>query len=414
MTRFDAVNYISHGIAKRPGMSEPRAVRGVDEDAATVEAGEEKKRAGDALEVYCVNLNEKARDGRIDPLIGREPGDRAHHPGSVPAAEEQPAVRRRSRRRQDRHRRRPGAQDRHGRGAGGAGQRDHLPARHGRAARRHPLSRRFRGAAEGGDARDRGLSRRDHVHRRDPHGDRRRRHLRRRDGRLQPAEAGARIGHAALHRLDHLQGVPPAFREGPRAGAALPEDRRARADRAGRGRDPEGAEALFRGLPQGPLHQRGDQGGGRAVGQVHPRPQAAGQGDRRDRRDRRLADAAARARSGKKTIGVKEVEATVATMARIPPKTVSKSRHRGAAQPRRGPEAGGVRPGQGDRGARLGDQAGARRPARAGQADRLLPVLRPDRRRQDRGRAPARASFWASSCCASTCANIWSATPSRG
>ena len=44
MTRFDAVQYISHGIAKRPGMSEPRAVRGVDEDAATVEGGEEKKR----------------------------------------------------------------------------------------------------------------------------------------------------------------------------------------------------------------------------------------------------------------------------------------------------------------------------------------------------------------------------------
>ena len=33
MTRFDAVQYISHGIAKRPGMSEPRHVRGVDEDA---------------------------------------------------------------------------------------------------------------------------------------------------------------------------------------------------------------------------------------------------------------------------------------------------------------------------------------------------------------------------------------------
>jgi ATP-dependent Clp protease ATP-binding subunit ClpA len=71
MTRFDAVNYISHGIAKRPGMSEPRVVRGVDDDAATVEPGEDKKRSGDALEVYCVNLNEKARDGRIDPLIGR-------------------------------------------------------------------------------------------------------------------------------------------------------------------------------------------------------------------------------------------------------------------------------------------------------------------------------------------------------
>ena len=70
--------------------------------------------------------------------------------------------------------------------------------------------------------------------------------------------------------------------------------------------------------------QRGDQGGGRAVGQLHPRPQAARQGDRRDRRDRRLADAAAGGQR-RKIIGVKEIEATVATMARIPPKTVSKS-----------------------------------------------------------------------------------------
>jgi ATP-dependent Clp protease ATP-binding subunit ClpA len=72
MTRFDAVNYISHGIAKRAGVSEPREVRGVDDDAATVEGNDDKKRRADALEVYCVNLNAKAREGRIDPLIGRE------------------------------------------------------------------------------------------------------------------------------------------------------------------------------------------------------------------------------------------------------------------------------------------------------------------------------------------------------
>jgi ATP-dependent Clp protease ATP-binding subunit ClpA len=72
MTRFDAVNYISHGIAKRGGMSDARPVRGIDDDAATVEGGEDKKRGADALEVYCVNLNQKARTGRIDPLIGRE------------------------------------------------------------------------------------------------------------------------------------------------------------------------------------------------------------------------------------------------------------------------------------------------------------------------------------------------------
>ena len=70
MTRFDAVQYIAHGIAKRPGMSEPRPVRGADEDASG--EGDDIKKPGDALTAYCVNLNKKARDGKIDPLIGRE------------------------------------------------------------------------------------------------------------------------------------------------------------------------------------------------------------------------------------------------------------------------------------------------------------------------------------------------------
>ena len=48
----------------------------------------------------------------------------------------------------------------------------------------------------------------------------------RRDGCVQPAQARAAERHAALHRLHHLQGVPQLLREGPRAGAALPEDRR--------------------------------------------------------------------------------------------------------------------------------------------------------------------------------------------
>ena len=71
MTRYDAVNYISHGIAKRAGMSESRSSRGTDDDQATVEGGERVKRKTDALEAYCVNLNEKASKGKIDPLIGR-------------------------------------------------------------------------------------------------------------------------------------------------------------------------------------------------------------------------------------------------------------------------------------------------------------------------------------------------------
>ncbi|MBC8048733.1 MAG: ATP-dependent Clp protease ATP-binding subunit ClpA, partial [Chitinophagales bacterium] len=72
MTRFDAVNFISHGIAKRGDMAEARPVRGVDEDTGENGGPEEKKRGGgEALDTYCVNLNNKARDGRIDPLIGR-------------------------------------------------------------------------------------------------------------------------------------------------------------------------------------------------------------------------------------------------------------------------------------------------------------------------------------------------------
>ncbi|MEP3525736.1 MAG: ATP-dependent Clp protease ATP-binding subunit ClpA [Hyphomicrobiales bacterium] len=73
MTRYDAVNYISHGIAKRSGMSEAKPVSGVEDDEAGLETeAEENGKKTDALEAYCVNLNEKALDGKVDPLIGRE------------------------------------------------------------------------------------------------------------------------------------------------------------------------------------------------------------------------------------------------------------------------------------------------------------------------------------------------------
>ena len=78
MTRYDAVNYISHGIAKRPGMSDPtKTPRGADDDHESRDAkdskeGPEQKKKEAALDAYCVNLNKKAKDGKIDPLIGRE------------------------------------------------------------------------------------------------------------------------------------------------------------------------------------------------------------------------------------------------------------------------------------------------------------------------------------------------------
>ncbi|OHB30061.1 MAG: ATP-dependent Clp protease ATP-binding subunit ClpA [Phenylobacterium sp. RIFCSPHIGHO2_01_FULL_69_31] len=66
MTRYDAVNYIAHGIAKKAGASEQKPVKGAeDEDKPQVKTG------GEALEAYCVNLNEKAKQGKVDPLIGR-------------------------------------------------------------------------------------------------------------------------------------------------------------------------------------------------------------------------------------------------------------------------------------------------------------------------------------------------------
>ncbi|MBN9496428.1 MAG: ATP-dependent Clp protease ATP-binding subunit ClpA [Alphaproteobacteria bacterium] len=91
MSRLDAVNYISHGVAKVPGKSEPRRVRGADEEQTTGQSGErgpadrgpERQSGGGegkqgakpkegALQAYCVNLNKKAAQGKIDPLIGRD------------------------------------------------------------------------------------------------------------------------------------------------------------------------------------------------------------------------------------------------------------------------------------------------------------------------------------------------------
>lgn len=79
MTRFDAVNFISHGIQKRGGQSTAGAPGGAQEGQRTVSGTEDDaqgekvvKKGSEALDTYCVNLNDKARDGRIDPLIGRD------------------------------------------------------------------------------------------------------------------------------------------------------------------------------------------------------------------------------------------------------------------------------------------------------------------------------------------------------
>jgi len=71
MTRLDAVSFLSHGIAKVAELGETRTVKGAVEDEDE-EAEAPPRRQGTALARFCVNLNQKAMAGKIDPLIGRE------------------------------------------------------------------------------------------------------------------------------------------------------------------------------------------------------------------------------------------------------------------------------------------------------------------------------------------------------
>ncbi len=69
MTRYDAVNFIAHGVAKDPAFGETRPVTGAaDETEQTTGADPEKE---SALAKYCVDLNAKSKKGDVDPLIGR-------------------------------------------------------------------------------------------------------------------------------------------------------------------------------------------------------------------------------------------------------------------------------------------------------------------------------------------------------
>ena len=233
VARLDVVNYISHGLSK---IAEDRPDK--DEAAPGTEAERGEPDGGTALEKFTTNLNKLAMEGRIDPLIGRR-------------IEIERTIEILCRRRKN-----------NPLYVGEAGV--------GKTALVEGLARMIvedkvpdvlsdctvysldmgaliAGTKYRGDFEKRlksvlselkknpGL---DPVHRRDPHGDRRRRGLGRRHGRVEPDQAGARQRRAALHRLDDVHRVPRHLREGPCAGAALPEDRHRRAVGAGDDRDP--------------------------------------------------------------------------------------------------------------------------------------------------------------------------------
>jgi len=72
MSRLDAVNFISHGITKS-GPSEERKVRGSEDGSdGSGEGARGENAKSSALADFCVDLNAKARAGKIDPLIGRD------------------------------------------------------------------------------------------------------------------------------------------------------------------------------------------------------------------------------------------------------------------------------------------------------------------------------------------------------
>ncbi|MDH5546071.1 MAG: ATP-dependent Clp protease ATP-binding subunit ClpA [Gammaproteobacteria bacterium] len=68
VTRLDVVNYISHGISKVHGDEEDQSVSPASEE----DSGGEGSTAKSPLESYATNLNELAKKGEIDPLIGRK------------------------------------------------------------------------------------------------------------------------------------------------------------------------------------------------------------------------------------------------------------------------------------------------------------------------------------------------------
>ncbi|MDX3910355.1 MAG: ATP-dependent Clp protease ATP-binding subunit ClpA [Sphingobium sp.] len=70
MSRLDAVSFLSHGVGKGTAAPEPREVKGAVDDDKKQDA---KGKKDSALDQFTVNLNEKAKNGKVDPLIGRGP-----------------------------------------------------------------------------------------------------------------------------------------------------------------------------------------------------------------------------------------------------------------------------------------------------------------------------------------------------
>ena len=252
MSRLDAVTYISHGVGKGETRAEPRAARRRPRKRPRRKAARRKS----ALKQFTVDLNEKARTGKVDPLIGRmpevertvqilcrrsknnplyvgEPGvgktaiaeglARKIIEGDVPDVLKQATIY---------------SLDM---GALLAGTRY-----------RGDFEERLKSVVSELEKLPHAILFIDEIHTVIGAGAT----VGRRDGRVEPAQARALLGRDPLHRIDHLQGIPQPLRKGPRAAAAVPEDRRERADDRGHDQDHRGPALVLRGPPQRQIYAR--------------------------------------------------------------------------------------------------------------------------------------------------------------
>ena len=265
-------------------------------DTATAENGY------DALKKYARDLTEAARDGKLDPVIGRDEEIRRTIQVLSRRTKNNPGADRRAGRRQDCDRRGAGAAHRQRRRAREPSK-EKKPCSPSTSARSSP-ARSIRGEFE---ERLKGSAQRGHlaaegqhhpVHRRDAHAGRRGQGGRG-DGRLEPVEARARPRRTALRGRHHARRVPQARREGRGPGAPLPAGVRVGADRGGHGLDPARAQGEIRAAPRGAHPGFGAGGGGHALEPLHHRPLPAGQGDRPDGRGRLAPAHAGRFEAGR-------------------------------------------------------------------------------------------------------------------
>ena len=203
----------------------------------------------------------------------------------MPPHQEQRRADRRAGRRQDRHRRGPGAEDRLRRRAALPRRQAPAGARHLPHRRRHQVPRPVRRAPQGDHEGADRQPEHHRLHRRAAHAGRGRigRGLAR---RRQHPQAGAQPRRDPLHRRDHAGRVPQVHREGPLARAPLPGDQGRAARRAGDHHHPDGREGPLRAVPSRRVLARRHRGGGLPVEPLRDRPLPARQGHRPARRGR--------------------------------------------------------------------------------------------------------------------------------